>query len=199
MSCGMSPVSIFFKVLVRGRARSRGRGGSRGQPRCRIVAHARPTLLAQGLNAPVLLDRIAQLLILKDVVGLDLVHRNALDLEDLAHGAGEAALWDARGALHKEHNGLLFDRLYAFGVGEREKGQRTPRGGHVSIVGQRHAHFRTERRTPSIFDLTSFARPLVCGLHGLKTEAAAARGEADDERDDERDKSDRPRASDGWR
>lgn len=62
-------------------------------------------------DPPVLLDALAQLGVLEAVEGDNLLARDALDLEDLAHGAGEAALRLFRRALHEHDERVLLDGL----------------------------------------------------------------------------------------
>lgn len=58
-----------------------------------------------------LLDALAQLRILEDVEGGELVRVDALQAQDLDGGAGEAALGGLGGALHEEHDGRRADGL----------------------------------------------------------------------------------------
>lgn len=60
-------------------------------------------------RSPELLDALPQFGVLKAVEARKAV--DALDLEDLAHGAGEAALGEVGRALHEEHDRVLCDGL----------------------------------------------------------------------------------------
>lgn len=64
-----------------------------------------------AIDGPVLFDAFAEFLVFEAVEGDDLFLWDALDFEDLADCAREAALGHGRGPLHEEDERVLVDDL----------------------------------------------------------------------------------------
>lgn len=62
---------------------------------------------------PVLLDTFAQLRVLETVEGDELFARNALYVQNLAYGAGEATLGSFRCSLHEHYERVGLDGLWS--------------------------------------------------------------------------------------